>query len=74
MEVLPGLFFQTFGIGHIYAGNVLTGLFFMFGYWAVAFINGLLMFVVIGFVTFPLCWLATMILSPILAARACGSR
>jgi hypothetical protein len=32
LEVIFGLFFQTFGIGHIYAGNVGTGLFLMFGW------------------------------------------
>ena len=69
LEVLPGFFFQTFGIGHIYAGNVGVGLLFMFGYWFIQFINVLLCFVLIGFVTLPLCWLAAMILSPILAAN-----
>ena len=34
LEVLPGLF-QIFGIGHLYAGNVVTGLLIMFGYWLV---------------------------------------
>jgi hypothetical protein len=74
LEVLPGLFFQTFGIGHMYAGNVGLGLFFMFGYWFLAFINFLLCFVFIGFITFPLCWLIAMILSPILAASSCNER
>ena len=69
LEVLPGFFFQTFGIGHMYAGNVGMGLLFMFGYWFVQFINILLCFVVIGFITLPLCWLAAMIISPILAAN-----
>jgi TM2 domain-containing membrane protein YozV len=69
LEVLPGFFFQTFGIGHMYAGNVGAGLLFMFGYWFVQFINILLCFVLIGFVTLPLCWLAAMIASPILAAN-----
>jgi hypothetical protein len=73
LEVVPG-FFQIFGIGHIYAGNVMTGLFFMFGYWALAFLNFLLLGVFIGFVTGPLCWGAAMIISPILAARACSAR
>ena len=69
LELLPGFFFQTFGIGHMYAGNVGMGLLFMFGYWFVQFINILLCFVVIGFITLPLCWLAAMIISPILAAN-----
>ena len=69
LEVLPGFFFQTFGIGHMYAGNVGMGLLFMFGYWFIQFINALLCFVLIGFITLPLCWLAAMIVSPILAAN-----
>ncbi|MGE8225707.1 hypothetical protein [Stenotrophomonas pigmentata] len=73
LEVLPG-FFQVFGIGHLYAGNVVTGLIIMFGYWAVAFVNFLLCFVFIGFITWPLCWIATMIISPLTAANACKSR
>ena len=74
LEVLGGLFFQTFGIGHIYAGNVVLGLLFMFGYWLLAGVNVVLMFVLIGFVTYPLCWVAMMILSPILAANSCSGR
>ena len=70
LEVLPGFFFQTFGIGHIYAGNVGVGLLFMFGYWFIQFINVLLCFLLIGFITFPLCWLVAMIISPILASNA----
>lgn len=73
LEVVPGLF-QIFGIGHMYAGNVLTGLFFMFGYWALALVNFLLLFVVIGWITWPLCWIATMIISPLIAANSCKSR
>ena len=70
LEVVPGFFFQTFGIGHMYAGNVGTGLLFMFGYWFIQFINILLCFVLIGFVTLPLCFFGAMILSPVLAANA----
>ncbi|MGE8280013.1 MAG: hypothetical protein ACN6O2_06205 [Stenotrophomonas sp.] len=73
LEVIPGLF-QVFGIGHIYAGNVVLGLLFMFGYWALAFVNFLLCFVFIGFITWPLCWVATMIISPLIAANTCKSR
>ncbi|MFT4247816.1 MAG: hypothetical protein QM581_07230 [Pseudomonas sp.] len=71
LEILPGLLFQTFGIGHIYAGNVGTGLIFMFGYWLLLAANVLLMFVLIGFATAPLCWIAAMIISSITAANAC---
>ncbi|MCA1619549.1 MAG: hypothetical protein LC795_09625 [Acidobacteria bacterium] len=70
LEILPGFFFQTFGIGHIYAGNVGLGLLFMFGYWFVAFVNFLLLFVLIGFITWPLCFLATLIISSITASNA----
>ena len=70
LEVVPGLLIQTFGIGHMYVGNVGLGLAFMLGYWFVAFINLLLCFVLIGFITWPLCWLVMMVLSPILAANA----
>jgi TM2 domain-containing membrane protein YozV len=70
LEVLPGLFLQTFGIGHLYAGNVGVGLLFMFGYWFVQFINILLCFVLIGFITLPLCYILALVISPILANNA----
>ena len=70
LEILPGFFLQTFGIGHIYAGNVGVGLLFMFGYWFVAFVNFLLCFVLIGLITWPVCFLATLVLSSILASNA----
>lgn len=70
LELLPGFFLQTFGIGHLYAGNVGVGLLFMFGYWFVQFINFLLCFVLIGFITMPLCFILAMVLSPILASSA----
>jgi hypothetical protein len=70
LELLPGFLFQTFGIGHIYAGNVAVGLLFMFGYWFVAFVNFLLLFVLIGFITWPVCFLATLIISSITASNA----
>ena len=37
-------------------------------------VNVLLTFVLIGFITWPLCWLAMMILSPIIAAKSCAGR
>lgn len=74
LELVPGLFFQTFGIGNMYAGNVGLGLFFMFGYWVVLFINILLCFVFIGLVTLPLCWIAMMIMSPLVAANKASSQ
>jgi TM2 domain-containing membrane protein YozV len=72
LELLPG-FFQIFGIGHFYAGNVGMGLLWLLGYWFVTFINVLLCFVAIGFITGPICWLLTMILSPIFAVDAVNS-
>ena len=70
LEVLPGFFFQTFGIGNLYAGNVAVGLLFMFGYWFIQFINILLCFVLIGFITLPLCFILAMVISPIVASNA----
>ncbi len=70
LEILPGLFFQTFGIGNMYAGNVGVGLLLMFGYWFVQFVNLLLCFVLIGFITLPLCFILAMTLSPLLASKA----
>ena len=69
LEVLGGMFAQTFGIGHIYAGNIAAGLLFMFGYWFLCFINIILMMFLIGFLTYPLCWVLFMVLSPIVAAN-----
>jgi TM2 domain-containing membrane protein YozV len=74
LEILPGLFLSTFGIGHMYAGNVGIGLLLMFGYWFLLFINLLLCFVLIGFITLPLTWLLMIIISPILAAGSCNAR
>jgi hypothetical protein len=70
LELLPGFFLQTFGIGHMYAGNLGIGLAFMFGYWALCFVNALLCIVVIGFITWPICFVAVAIISPILASGA----
>jgi TM2 domain-containing membrane protein YozV len=69
LEVLPGFFLQTFGIGHIYAGNVGMGLLFMFGYWFLQFINLLLIFLLIGIITMPLTFILAMVISPILASN-----
>lgn len=70
LEILPGTFLQTFGIGHIYAGNVVRGLIVMFGYWLLFGINFLLTFVLIGWVTLPLTWLPFAIFSTIAASNA----
>jgi hypothetical protein len=70
LELLGGTFLQTFGIGHLYAGNVGVGLGFMFGYWVLTAVNVFLCFILIGFFTWPLTWLAAMIVSSILASNA----
>lgn len=69
LELLPGFFFQTFGIGHIYAGKVVNGLVIMFGYWLLLFANVILTVFLIGIITLPLCWIMTLIISSILAAQ-----
>lgn len=73
LELLPGFLIQTFGVGHLYAGRVLRGLFIMFGYWILQGINLLLCLVLIGYLTLPATWLLFMILSPIVAARTAGA-
>jgi len=70
LEVIPGLF-GIFGIGHIYTGRVGLGLAFLFGFWAIEFVNFLLTFIFIGIITMPLCWLATLIISPIMVSNYC---
>ena len=64
LEVGPGFFFQTFGIGHIYAGRFSTGIAIMFSYWVLQAINAVLTTVWIGFLTGPLTWLAFMVFAP----------
>ena len=69
LELLPGLS-QIFGIGNIYAGNVAAGILLMLGYWASCVANFLLSFVGIGLVTWPLTWIAFMVVSSIMANKA----
>lgn len=69
VEILCGLFLQTFGVGHIYAGRILRGVFLMFTYWIVQAINAVLCFVLVGFVGFAIVWLAFVIFSPLWAYR-----
>jgi hypothetical protein len=65
LEVGPGFFFQTFGIGHIYAGRMSTGVALMFSYWVLQAINAALVSVWgLGFITGGLTWLAFMVLAP----------
>ena len=74
LEILPGLLFQTFGGGNIYAGNVGGGIAMMIGYWASCVLNFLLCFILVGFITWPLTWIAFMIFCPILANSAAKAR
>ena len=67
LELVPGVFLQTFGIGNIYAGNIAGGILFMIGYWVLQVINIFLCFVLIGIVTLPLTWVAFMIICPVVA-------
>lgn len=70
LELIPG-FFQWFGWGHIYSGHVLKGLVVMVSYWILQGLNALLMYVLVGFVTAPLTWLAYLVFSSISARTAC---
>ena len=63
LELIPG-WFQVFGIGHLYQGRLGMGLFIMFSYWGLQFVNMLLSFVLIGFITGPLTWLFYMVTAP----------
>lgn len=58
LEVVPGTFLGTFGVGHLYKGKVGAGLGLMLSYWGLQAINVALMSVFIGWITFPLTWLA----------------
>jgi len=68
LEILPGFFVHTFGIGHIYQGRVGMGLFIMLSYWFLQAINGLLCLLLIGFVTAPLTWFFYLLAAPLNAA------
>ena len=70
LEVMLGIFVQTFGVGNMYAGNVAGGLFMMFGYWALQVVNVILVFLLIGIITLPLTWVAFMIFCPMVANNA----
>lgn len=75
LEILPGMCVQTFGLGHIYAGNTNRGLTFMLGYWLAALANlGAIFFFGIGLVSWPTTMVVVCIFSSILAARECNER
>ncbi len=69
LELLPGILLQTFGIGNLYAGNLITGLLLMFGYWIATVVNVMLCMAWVGFVTWPLTLAATATLASLLAYR-----
>jgi TM2 domain-containing membrane protein YozV len=64
LEVGPGMFLQTFGIGHMYAGRVGQGVAIMLAYWVLQAVNIALMSVMVGFVTYPLTLLAFLVACP----------
>lgn len=67
LELLPGLCIQTFGIGHIYAGNTGVGIGFLVGFWAIVLANiALIFFCGVGLIIWPVCWIIFMIVSPVL--------
>lgn len=70
VEILCALFLHTFGIGHITLGVIghspqliVRGVVLMLCWWLLAAFNFALCFVVIGFVTWPLCWVVYAICS-----------
>jgi hypothetical protein len=67
LEILPAICLQTFGIGNIYAGNVLGGVLIMLGYWVALAVNIALCFILIGFLTGPLTFVAFAVGSSLLA-------
>lgn len=70
LELSIGFFFQTFGVGHLYAGRIATGLAWMLGYWALTAVNFVLCFVLVGFVTWPLTYLLATAISAAQVGRA----
>ena len=73
LEVVPGTLFQTFGIGHMYAGSIGKGLAIMISYWVLQAINVALCTILIGFITGPLTWLIYMVACPMTAYSSAKS-
>ena len=73
LEVIPGFFLQTFGIGNIYAGNIITGIVLMLTYWTLLLVNIFLAFFLIGFVTGPLTFVVYLVVA-ILTAQSSANR
>lgn len=63
LEAAPGTLLGTFGIGHLYAGRIGTGIVLMISYWVVQAINVLLMPFLVGWLTFALTWLGYLVFS-----------
>jgi TM2 domain-containing membrane protein YozV len=61
--------FGVFGVGNLYAGRVGPGIALMVSFWVLFWINFVLTFVFIGWVTYPLTWIAFLVVGPIMAAR-----
>lgn len=64
LEVVPGTLFQTFGVGHLYAGRVSSGLGIMISYWILQAVNVALMPFFVGWITAPLTYLAYLVFCP----------
>jgi hypothetical protein len=65
LEVAPGVLFQTWGFGHLYAGRYGTGIALMVSYWVLQAINvALTGFFGLGFVTGALTFLGYLVFCP----------
>jgi TM2 domain-containing membrane protein YozV len=62
--------FGIFGVGTIYAGRTGLGVALMLSFWALFWANVFLIFLVVGWVTMPLTWIAFLVTGPLPAARA----
>lgn len=69
LELVFGLL-GIFGVGNLYAGRTGIGLALMFSFWGLFWVDVLLIFVFVGFVTMPLTWVAYLVAGPVLAAKA----
>jgi hypothetical protein len=80
LEVVFGLFLGTFGIGHMYAGNVGSGLTLMFLWWAFLLINYLgILFTcgiwgMVAIVLVPSARFVMLLVSPMMAASSVPRR
>jgi len=74
LEVVPGLLLQTFGLGHLYAGNWELCVFFVVGYWVILAANLALVPAPFVYATLPLCWVGIARGSGYLASESCRTR